>query len=1515
MNTTSNARQGGEEGKELPDISEHTAVGTLTMEAPSESNQISVPKIELPKGGGAIKGIDEKFKVNAANGTASLSIPLPVTPGRQGFGPSLGLSYSSGGGNSAFGLGWSLGLPQISHKTDKGIPRYADDDTFMMAGAEDLVPYLVEDGPGNWQPDQHTDPDGYTVTRYRPRITSDHARIEKIQHAAHGTYWRVTSAQNVVIIYGRSPNARIADPQDPQKIYTWLPEFSYDDKGNWIAYSYKAEDLDQVPDSLTESHRHDGRQPFTNRYLKRVRYGNATPYSPDPALPYDPSDPADATCYYELVMDYGEHDSDTPTPAEASPWPVREDPYSSYRSGFEIRTYRLCHRVLMFHLFPDEKNHDGSAFGNDYLVRSLKLNYIPSSINGSGQAEVNYLAEAIASGYVRKPDGSYSKKSMPPVSMDYRHLQWHTDIQQVSHTEVDNLPEGLGGNYQWVDLYGEGIIGLLTEQGTGWYYKDNLGDTDDDGRVTFGSTRPVAPKPSFSGLGQSITVADLDADGLKEMVTRNGGVQGYYSMGTDGQWKPFQPLKQVANVDMSDPNVRVFDLTGDGKPDLVMTEERVITYYQSKGKEGYGDYGRALKALDEAHGPALIFADTHNKILLADMSGDGLTDIVRVRNNEVCYWPNMGYGRFGAKVTMGNVPLFDLPDRFDSAHVHLTDVSGTGATDIVYVGHSRFNAYINQGGNSLSDAQVIEPFFPIDDMVNLQAVDLLGTGTTCLVWSSSLPGDRTRPLRYIDLMGSRKPHVLTGYRNNMGLSTTLQYRSSTHFYLKDKLAGTPWITKLPFPVQVVERSTIQDAVTNVRFSTRYAYHHGFYDHHEREFRGFGMVEQVDSEHYTTWQDENQDSSLEQSLETFQPPVLTRTWYHTGAFIRKNMVLDYFKNEYWHQRYEAQFPGELGALNEPELPDALKEAAAHLQEADPLSKLSGEEHREASRACKGMVLRTEIFDLKAADPENPTDDELRRQMRPYTVAAHNCRIILQQPRGHNQYACFQVLEGEAFSISYEQDITDPRITHNLNIVTDRYGNPLETASIAYARISPDATLPQKVRDEQAKTHITYTRNTFTLNDVINPASYRLRQPCATETFELRNIQKSGNFYGVNDFTHVLAAATTEIPYLQAHGNAPERRKIEHAATLFLKDDLSDHLPFRTHESRGITYQSYALAYTPDMLTELFPAGFIPDASYPETDAHYVHFEGDANWWVPSGTAIYQDAGETITDVQNRFWNPVGYRDAGGSEVRISFYKNYYFLIQSTTDALGNTVQTDAFNFRTLGPVVQRDANDTLSAALPDELGMVKATSLLGKDLDADGTPETQLADTLAGLNEWTDDEDTAIQSYFQQTDAAAIDTAARSLLKEATGRYVYDLHAWVDDQKPAVTCGIMRETHHADLGAGEETALMIAYQYTDGMGNVAMSKVKAEPGTAKQTTVNEDGTYTVQDIDTTPAIRWLGNGRTVLNNKGNMVKQYQPYFSTTPAYEDAPELVQIGHTFTLYYDSLGRHVRTLLPDHS
>src|SRR5262245_51948011 len=87
---------------------------------------VSALAIALPKGGGAIRGLGEKFAANPVTGTGSMSVPIVTSPGRSGFGPQLSLNYDSGAGNGPFGFGWSLSLPCITRKTNKGLPQYND---------------------------------------------------------------------------------------------------------------------------------------------------------------------------------------------------------------------------------------------------------------------------------------------------------------------------------------------------------------------------------------------------------------------------------------------------------------------------------------------------------------------------------------------------------------------------------------------------------------------------------------------------------------------------------------------------------------------------------------------------------------------------------------------------------------------------------------------------------------------------------------------------------------------------------------------------------------------------------------------------------------------------------------------------------------------------------------------------------------------------------------------------------------------------------------------------------------------------------------------------------------------------------------------------------------------------------------------------------------------------------------------------------------------------------------------
>ncbi len=1002
----------------------------------------------LPKGGGAIRGIGEKFAANPVTGTGSMSVPIATSPGRSGFGPKLSLSYDSGAGNGPFGYGWNMSLPSIARKTDKGLPRYhdaAESDVFILSGAEDLVPVLVQDASGNWEPEdvprRIVDGKSYRIRRYRPRIEGLFARIERWTNTTDATdvFWRSISKDNITTWYGKTSDSRIADPSDSTRIFSWLICESHDDKGNVIVYGYKAEDSarifeDSAGNRVAKAHERNRSDPSRSaqRYIKRIRYGNRLPYFPElkatatwPEPPGAEARDGSTGWLLEVVFDYGEHDPNTPTPNDAALWPARPDPISSYRSGFEVRTYRICQRVLMFHHFPGEVE-----IGRDCLVRSTDFNYSdevdPTDVRNP---VYNFLQAVTQTGYRRKP-GGYVQRSFPPVEFKYSEPVVQGVVENVDPRSLENLPVGLDGSaYRWTDLHGEGIPGILTEQAGAWFYKRNLGPLTNTAR--FAPLETVALKPNVA-LSSGAEFMDLAGDGQPDVVVMDGPVHGLYEHDEAEGWQPFRPFTSRLNRDLRDPDLKFVDLDGDGHADVLITEDNAFVWHASLAEEGFSPARRVSQALDEEKGPRVIFADGTQSIYLADLSGDGLTDIVRIRNGEVCYWPNLGYGRFGAKVTMDNAPLFDQPDQFDHKRIRLADIDGSGTTDLIYLHRHGVHLYFNQSGNGWSQPQALQVFPRIDDLVSIVPTDLLGNGTACLVWSSPLPGDARQPMRYVNLMGGRKPHLLVKTVNNLGAETQVDYAPSTKFYLQDKRGGKPWVTRLPFPVHVVERVKTYDCISRNRFVTRYAYHHGYFDGEEREFRGFGMVEQWDSEEFAALADGNAPAD-NISPESHVPRVHTKTWFNTGASLELGRISRHFEQEYFRE------------------PGTTDEEAQDLLLPDTVlpADLTLEEEREACRALKGSMLRQEVY-ADDADHPGATPKQIQRARTPYTVTEQSFRIRALQPRGANRHAVFFTHAREAITYHYERNPADPRIQHALTLEVDDYGNVLKQAAISYGR---------------------------------------------------------------------------------------------------------------------------------------------------------------------------------------------------------------------------------------------------------------------------------------------------------------------------------------------------------------------------------------------------------------------------------------------------------------------------------
>lgn len=1482
------------------------------------------PVVSVPKGGGAIRGIGEKFTTNPVTGTASITVPIATSPGRSGFGPALSLAYDSGSGNGPFGLGWTLSLPAITRKTDRGLPAYLDrteSDVFLLAGAEDLVPELR--GDGSRYEDTSSAP-GYRIHRYRPRIEGLFARIERWTRIDDpgDVHWRSLSRENVLTVYGKDADSRITDPDEPGRIFSWVICEMRDDRGNAVVYDYKPEDGAGV--DLAQSHErnrgnHESPKRSANRYLKCIRYGNRTPLlARDGRRPrfLSPADRDRAGWMFEVVFDYGEghlralpvdalgRESVIASASESGggpAWPVRSDPFSSYRSGFEVRTYRLCRRVLMFHHFPGEL---GVA---DCLVRTTEFTYeeTPSA---------SFMTAVIQSGYVRAGD-HYRKRSLPPLEFKYSEAVTGQAVHEVDPLSIENLPQGAdGSSYQWVDLDGEGLSGILTEQGSGWCYKRNESAfardlTTDHYSARFAPLEAVASIPAGDPLtARGAQLLDLAGDGQLDVVELDRPIAGFYERTSELDWESFRPFQAMPNLAWNDPNLKFLDLTGDGRADVLITGEEAFTWYPSMAEDGFGPAERVAIPTDEEQGPRIVFADGTETIFLADLSGDGLTDVVRIRNGEICYWPNRGYGRFGAKVSMDNAPWFDHPDHFDPRRIRLADIDGTGPTDIIYLGRNDCRFWFNQSGNAWSAAQELPAFPPVDNVSSVAAVDLFGNGTGCLVWSSPLPGESRAPMRYLELMAQGKPHLLVKTGNNLGAETEIRYAPSTYFYLRDKYTGRPWVTRLPFPVHCVEKVTVTDRWRNTRFSTTYSYHHGYFDGEEREFRGFGRVEQIDVEDFGTFAAGNTESPYITADHTlYQPPVKTITWFHTGANIDRERMLSQFREEYFQP----------DGFAEHELPEPDLAAEA----------LSTEEWREALRACKGRMLRQEVYEL---DVDALAERAEERPVKLFATACHNCQIHRLQPRGANRHAVFMATESEAITYHYELDLRagappDPRIAHTLNLRVDEFGHVLQSIAAVYPRSRhyEDRTLDAadlgRIHAVQGERHLIYTETCYT-HDVDDPAdldNYRLRVPCEVLTYELTGIrpEEAGDGeatapihyftldelrgFRLSDVHQTAGHPVTEIGYhLTPSRRNPEKRTVEHVCMLYFRDDLTGPLPLGALAALGLPYETYKLALTEELLAavlgdklsdpiraDLNERGLSGYLSGDMLDRRFPGRDNAGQYWIRSGIAGF------ARDAARHFYLPERFSDPFGNITTLRYDERDLF-IRFSSDPVGNTVTVTRFDYRVLAPREIRDINGNLSEVRFDTLGLPAAIALKGKGSEGDN---------LEGMTDELIDPDAGTRSAFFAGEFSG--TEARRLLGNATARHVYHFgEERASDgtlrygAHPPCAAAILREQHVAALTRREESPLQVAFEYSDGGGNVLVKKAQAEPAA-------EGG-----------PLRWIASGKTVLNNKGKPVKQYEPYFSETGHRFDADEAArEVGVTPIMYYDAPGRLVRTELPD--
>jgi RHS repeat-associated protein len=1490
-----------------PSFNPSSINSTSSPEGTTTSSLPTIPSIAVSKDGGIARGLGDKFAVSESDGSVSITVPIACSPGRGGLTPSLQLSHTTGGGNGPFGVGWQLSSGVITRKTDKGLPRYRDptgqdSDVFVLSGTEDLVP-LLEPGRsgGNWSrltpKVRSSNGADFHVYQYRPRSGTPSMRVElwrSVTDPRADMHWRTISGNNITI-YGRTSESRVSDPANPSRIFQWLV-CEQRILGNVMVVEYKAENSENAPDVLYERNRSDKLR-SAGRYIKYIRYGNRLSTVVQPDL-------TEAEWLFEIVFDYGEHDSEIPTPKQVSQWSCRNDPFSNCRSGFEIRTYRRCRRVLMFHHFPDEPE-----VGSNCLVGSTDFEYKSShDLGGTANQQnpgITFLSSVSTSSYKRKAD-LYLRASIPPLELRYSVPEINHLVQTVDEISLENAPIGIDrSNYQFVDLDGEGLAGILTEQAGAWFYKRNLGN------AKFGPLELVSKTPSLGSIApaQKQYLLDIAGDGCLDLVRFDPGMSGFSKRTFEGDWEPFAPFTEYPNIDWDDSNLQFADVTGDGLPDIIVVQPDFLTILPSIAENGFGQREQWFPPdrNDEEKNPLLICANPKFLVALADMTGDGLADLVRIENGNVSYWPSYGYGCFGSKVTMSQSKRFTHSDLFDPNRIRLGDIDGSGTTDIIYLGsNGAVDIYFNDMGNIISEPRRLDPFLPLDSSANVAIVDLLAKGTGCLTWSSSLPGDRFRRISYIDLVKGPKPYSLISYENNFGMEANFSYAPSTKFYVQDRASGSPWITRVPFPVQVVERVETFDRLEGTYFVSRYAYHHGYYDRAEREFWGFGRVEKWDTEKYENML--QTPTNIDESSDI--PPVMTKTWYDTGAFLPGRQISDLYSPEYYHEPDQSSSPTNPQWLKQFPLPKALSK---------DLFASTFEERRESSRTLRGSVLRSEVYAI----------DGTSKEKRPYSVSESSRAVRIIQPRGPNLYGCYSSQSRESISLGYDRQeylvddniVSDPRISHTMTLAADEYRHPLLSLAVAYGRRydDPDPVLSPGDKILQRKGSVTLSINqctnaASTENSHVAPALYE------SELFELlkfplqspENPDSLVQFDQAYDIVQALSNRASDIPFEDINGRTAgpgvSRRPLNHTRTLFRRDDMTGPLPLGVLESLQLPFQAYTKVMTSGLAEDIygskFPANPSLDTVLRET-CGFGHNEGDLHWWSASPMVFFSpNSTDTLAEearyAASHFYLPYRSRDAFHSptfntECSVS-YDPYHLLVSESRDAVGNRVTVGTrdidptkplvnagYDYRLLAPFLVMDCNRNQVATQYDVLGVGVAGALMGK-------PGKLIGDEV--LDGFEPDNATIMRYLFDPSNPQGV-------LGKATTRIVYDLFAYHRSKsrpnpQPVTIATLTRETHVSDLDRDEETDIKQSFSYANGHQRIIQSKSRVDP-----------------DPDSHQP-RWISSGVMKINNKGGPVRKFEPFFTSTHLFEPGNE---VGVSSVLLYDPVGRVLAAINPDHS
>ncbi|UUM22276.1 SpvB/TcaC N-terminal domain-containing protein [Mycoavidus sp. SF9855] len=1447
---------------------------------------LSVTTLSLPKGGGAVSGMGESLNTAGPNGLASLSLPLPVSAGR-GVAPGLSLTYSSGAGNGPFGMGWQCGVMSISRRTQHGVPRYDERDTFLSPSGEAMVAAAVEDGRlGSHQ--SHTLQgirlsSTYTVTRYHPRQIQDFSKLEfwqPVENDAVAPFWLMRTPDGQTHIFGKTAQARIShrhEDDQVDQIAQWLLEESVTPTGEHIYYQYKAEDGVSFDEEEKTRHPNAGGQ----KYLYQVNYGNIT--SQDSLFVLEEEMPSLESWLFHLVFDYGERSDsldEIPPFTTAKAWPCRLDSFSRYEYGFELRTRRLCRQILMYHRLQSLAG-EAPDTEEPALVSRMILDYDP-------QGCVTTLVAVKQVGH--EPDGT--PLALPPLEFDYARFEPDPIPDWQAFSALDNFTAQ--HPYQLVDLMGEGLPGILyRDKGAWWYRAPQRKEGGDPNEVSYGKMMSL-DIPSLQG---NVALMDINGDGQMDWVVTQPGVQGYYSLQPGGQWTRFNTLKALP-VEYFHPRAQLADLVGDGLLDLALIGPKSVRLYANL-RDGFAR-GQDVVQSD---GVTLPVPSAQTLVAFSDMLGSGQQHLVAVSAQGVTCWPNLGHGHFGQPLA---IPGFSPPAKpFNPDYVFLADIDGSGATDLIYALSDRLEIYLNESGNRFSKPLIVSlpDGVRFDNTCLLQIADIQGLGVASLV----LTVPHMAPSHWRCDLTKDKPWLLNIMNNNMGTHHVLRYRSSAQFWLDEKAKLAEEKTAacyLPFPIHCLWQTDTLDEITGNRLVATLSYAHGAWDGREREFRGFGYVEQRDTDKLAT------GSAPERT-----PPTLTKSWFATGLLAVDEALVE----EYWRGDEQA-FTGFT-----PRFTSWSKGAD------DPFEPEDEHQTYWLQRGLKGQLLRNELYGLDEAD----------NAQVPYTVSESRYQVRCLPASGDTPVVLVSTIESRSYV--YERITSDPQCTHSIQLQLDAFGFPIRSVDIAYPRRPKPASSPYPPSLPASLFDDSYDGQQHRLRLMLQRNNWHHLTEKEDWVLGIANGQRN-DAYDYAESAVPSSGLTLELlqkeDSLIADGKPRTylgQQRVFYTDGKIVLDEPTT-VPVLVAFTESAMLDEPSLAAFDGVLTEEVRDQALEQGGYVQSPRLFDGGSAELVWCARQGYTDYGSAAQ--------FWRPMAQRNTLLTGKTLLDWDTHYCAVVVVTDAAGLTSQAE-YDYRFLIPITLTDANDNRQAVTLDALGRVSSQRFWGTEagkVSGYSTPQAQpftppmtveaalaltpgipvaQSFTIVADSWMPQFSDAQITSLWRDAEEAWHSLIHHKVMTKRGQLCQLAYQRWVKRQPIAERAlislaALTRQPPHICLVTTDrydsDNAQQLRQQvsFSDGFGRPLQNAMRHAPGLAYQRTeeghlvADQVGAARVEETNT----RWAVTGRVEYDNKGQAVRAYQPYYLNDWQYVSDDSARSELFADTHFYDPLGREYQVL-----